>query len=104
MKQKFNITTDEKYSIKFGQHILILRVIATNIETGKRHLLHKHKVKIPKNVPTWITENNLWHLTDLELKELNDFSKSLGKPQPDKDSVKQYNDLQNVLESNQHKN
>ena len=90
INENFIVEQEEKYSASFRGHYLKIITYIKDKETGERVKLKTHKVKIPKNVPRYITKNQLWHHTDIELKQLEILLKSKGEKEPTEETLKQW--------------
>lgn len=68
-ESEVELKTEERYSIIDGKHVLELLTYA-QINQGERKLAHRQVIELPEEIPTYITENELWDHTDTELIEL----------------------------------
>jgi len=99
--QKINpnleIHQEEKYTqgTMSGHNLEIITYIVDK-RTRERAELSRHKYKIPKDVPKWITKNNLWYHTNGELKQLDQLRKSKKERKPSKETLKQWKELINL--------
>ena len=97
---KLTIYTKEKYIQRKGlfrkrkKTILVLYTYAKCEVWKEDKLIDTTELEL--EVPDYITENQLWHLTDLQLKEIEELSKSMGYDTPNEIVVKEWY----VLESN----
>lgn len=87
---KLEIKTTEQYSINtLGQTILTLK---THVTDGKKStLVDTRQIKL--KAPKWITQNQLWHLTDIELREIQILAKENGLKKPNASTVKKWKQL-----------
>ena len=69
MSKEWEIKTRERYISRGKDHYLVLE---TYVQSGRERIeIESHKIKLPRNLK-FITDNDLWHHTDHELKMLHE--------------------------------
>lgn len=88
------IRTTEKYANSvINGHTLEIDILVYNKVTHETASLKKFNIKIPKNVPTYLTKHQLWHHTRGELLQLEELRKAKKERRPSTETLNEWKKL-----------
>ena len=94
LNPRLGVEQTEEYKMgKLTGHVLVIKTYLKDMETGEKEQIFEHKHKIPKNVPTWITKNNLWYHTQGELQMLHQLTKQKQERRPSNETLEEWRKL-----------
>lgn len=86
--KRITLKTKERYKVTLlGKHYLYLDTYLKDLQTGEEALLDTLRIKIPKNVPTYLTTHNLWDHTKEELDALAKLTQQQGERRPSRKTL-----------------
>lgn len=85
------IKTTEKYGVKknlLGKDKHTLTLITNEVlEDGTLKQIDSVTIDLPDNIPTWLTEHDLWNHTDYQLQELRKLMEAKDEKRPSKETL-----------------
>jgi hypothetical protein len=83
------VVQEEKYTESLLKgHSLTINTYLRDKNTGEKAIFHTYKFKLDPKAPKWLTKHQLWHHTDIELKQLREATALKNEKEPSKETIK----------------